>query len=489
MDPPVPCGTVIRCHFPCTRPPPPCGHPKQQHDCHETDECPPCIYLVEKACVCGKNTVANVPCHRSRVSCGQTCDAVLNCGFHRCQRSCHESGECASCHQTCTKPRKCGHACPEPCHAPAACPETEPCQAWVTLLCACGHQQQQVRCGHSMHSPLASDRTLKCSDACLVAQRNAKLAEALGLNPSDKAQQPTEYPSSTLTFFANNRRFAEEVEDALVEFIKSYRHAVLFTPASSAQRTFMHELAGVFGLQSENVDEEPKKSVAVRRSMHARIPSRLLNEAYVQHKSSLARLRPTSLAQLKRSDSPGASSSPSPALLNCNALLLRGVFGVEESQLTSALRKVTAAAPMHLKWLDDEDVVAIVSGSNTVRLRQYSQELRNMAHLNPGYNRLAKDVVVCYCDESGKIVRTDSGASTAGGAGGSSRTTASAWATVAANATPAPSAIPPRTIRGASPVGRSGTPPSQPRPAASLPASMRSSPHLPPSMIPESWDT
>lgn len=110
MEPPVPCGTTIKCHFPCTRPDPPCGHPKQQHDCHGDGEaCPPCIYLVEKRCMCGKHIVPSVPCHRTRVSCGHTCESVLPCGFHRCQQTCHEQGDCGPCTQMCTKPRKCGH--------------------------------------------------------------------------------------------------------------------------------------------------------------------------------------------------------------------------------------------------------------------------------------------------------------------------------------------------------------------------------------------
>jgi transcriptional repressor NF-X1 len=28
LEPPVPCGTILQCPYPCTRPPPPCGHPR-----------------------------------------------------------------------------------------------------------------------------------------------------------------------------------------------------------------------------------------------------------------------------------------------------------------------------------------------------------------------------------------------------------------------------------------------------------------------------
>lgn len=485
MDPPIPCGTVIQCYFPCTRPPPSCGHPKQQHDCHEMEPCPPCIYLVDKVCICGKNTVANVPCHRSRVSCGHTCDAVLNCGFHRCQKSCHDIGQCGPCHQTCTKPRKCGHSCPEPCHAPASCPETLPCQAWVTLLCACGHQQQQVRCGHSIHSPQSSnDRTLKCNDACLLAQRNAKLAEALGLNPSDKSQ-PSDYPSTTMQFFGSNRRFADEVETTLVEFIKSHKHAIIFSPPTPTQRAFIHELVAVFGLQSEDVDEEPKRSVAVRRGMHGKIPNPLLKEAYQQYQSSSStRLRPMAVGQLKKED-PRPSS-----IINLNALLLKGVFGVEESSLNAILRQITAGSPVHLRWINEEDVVAIVSNSNTIKLRTWSQEIRNMGLLNAGSSRIARDVVACYCNENGQVVQIDLPSSSASigmskipSTPGTNRTTG-AWAAVAANTAntnprPSPWSSSPLPFRPASTTAH----------VSSITRSNRPSTQSPAAPIPDQWDS
>lgn len=484
MDPPVPCGTVIECYFPCTRPPPPCGHPKQQHDCHETEPCPPCIYLVDKVCICGKNTVANIPCHRSRVSCGHTCDTVLNCGFHRCQKSCHV-GQCGPCHQTCTKPRKCGHPCPEPCHAPASCPETSPCQAWVTLLCACGHQQQQVRCGNSIHSLQNNDRTLKCNDACLLAQRNAKLAEALGLNPSDKSQ-PSEYLFTTMQFFGSNRRFAGEMETTLIEFVKSHKHAIILPPSTTAQRTFIHELVVVFGLQSEDVDEEPKKSVAIRRGMHGKIPNPLLKEAYQQYQNNSTRLRPMAVGQLKKQNSSRSSS-----IINLNALLLKGLFGLEESSLTVILRKITGGAPVHLRWINEEDVVAIVSNSNTLKLRSWSQEIQNMGFFNTGSSRIAREVVACYCNENGQIIQVDSpsslistGMSKTPSASGTSRTTG-AWAAVAANT--ANSNLPRPSPWSSSPI--SSRPASTTPHVSSITRTNRPFSQLPTAPIPDQWDS
>lgn len=98
LEPPIQCGTRLRCVYPCARPAPACGHPHVPHACHEgvviagadtADEglglvgegegegsvgaCLPCPFLTEKVCACGKKRVGNVRCSQERVSCGSVC--------------------------------------------------------------------------------------------------------------------------------------------------------------------------------------------------------------------------------------------------------------------------------------------------------------------------------------------------------------------------------------------------------------------------------
>ncbi len=57
-------------------PDPPCGHPKTPHVCHGDDSpCPPCFFLTERLCACGKKEVGNIRCSlpREKVSCGTVC--------------------------------------------------------------------------------------------------------------------------------------------------------------------------------------------------------------------------------------------------------------------------------------------------------------------------------------------------------------------------------------------------------------------------------
>lgn len=78
LAPPIPCGTKIFCSFSCNRPPPPCGHRKHPHLCHEDPSpCPPCSFLTSKRCACGKKMVENVTCSREKVLCGTPCGKLV----------------------------------------------------------------------------------------------------------------------------------------------------------------------------------------------------------------------------------------------------------------------------------------------------------------------------------------------------------------------------------------------------------------------------
>lgn len=406
LEPPVPCGTQVRCNFPCVRPPPSCGHPKMPHDCHEEESCPPCVYLTDKVCHCQKHIVKNVPCSRSRVSCGQSCDALLNCGFHRCQGICHAAGrDCAPCAQVCGKPRRlCQHPCQQKCHAPSSCPEAEPCETVITLQCACGNLQSRATCGVSIHAQ-SREKSLKCNDSCIIAQRNAKLAEALGLNPSEKAA-PAAYAYETLAYYAvpNNRKFCDGLEATLNDFVRSPKAGMVLPPANKFQRKFTHELAAVYKLASECMDLEPRCSVSIRRKQDSRIPKPLLTEAFASARASLmswqqqqqpqAAGRSMGLAQLQRS----STDAPKPL----NAIFLPGVFGHDEDSLRSLLQPALRTINFQITWQGDEDVV-VTSPDSPTRLVMMKTELKSLVRRE----QFARDVILCTVDANKNVLRRE----------------------------------------------------------------------------------
>jgi transcriptional repressor NF-X1 len=112
------------------------------------------------------------------------------------------------------------HPCTLPCHAPAACSETEPCRSTVNLSCPCGRIRQPVSCGRSTSNPAGREgsQQLKCTNECLIAKRNARLAEALGINPETRSSQVT-YTDSLISFAKANPKFCLLVEKTFAEFV------------------------------------------------------------------------------------------------------------------------------------------------------------------------------------------------------------------------------------------------------------------------------
>ncbi|KAI9510184.1 hypothetical protein F5148DRAFT_1181382 [Russula earlei] len=286
LEPPISCGTEITCPYPCVRPPPPCGHPRAPHLCHEDPtSCPPCVFLTEKLCACGKTMVGNIRCSQEKVSCGKPCGRLLECGFHTCEQLCH-TGACASCTTDCGKPRKlclpAHHPCTRPCHAPSACPEVEPCTATSTITCACGRIQQSVQCGQTTSSSAKREDVLapRCTNECELAKRNARLAEALGINPDIQKMQGTVVYSDELVAFArHNAKFVGLVEKTFAEFVSSDKRVQVLPSMPETKRKFVHDLAAVYRMDTHMVDREPHRSVQLIRRIDTRIPANLLSQS------------------------------------------------------------------------------------------------------------------------------------------------------------------------------------------------------------------
>ncbi|KAG0702207.1 hypothetical protein DFH29DRAFT_922785 [Suillus ampliporus] len=313
MEPPISCGTMMDCSYPCARPSPPCGHSRVPHACHEgviiagadqsqtieESSCPPCPFLTRKQCACGKKMVDNVRCAQERVSCGSVCGKSLACGFHHCERLCH-ADDCGTCVAVCGKSRKsclpAQHPCTQICHAPAACPETEACLALVTLTCPCGLLRSSVTC-----SQASSTTILKCTGECAIKKRNARLADALGISPEKRegTQVKVTYNEDLVTFVRANSRFVALVEKTFADFVISDKRTQVLPHMPPDRRKF---LAAIYRMDTQMVDQEPHRSVQLIRRVDTRIPTPLLS-------ASLASPSPSILGKLTDLRAPKAVSS------------------------------------------------------------------------------------------------------------------------------------------------------------------------------------
>ncbi|KAI0986862.1 hypothetical protein GJ496_008031 [Pomphorhynchus laevis] len=266
---PVPCGTSLpNCSQLCSRVHE-CDHPVQ-HNCHQNEQCPPCVFLTNKLCKCGKTTIYNVQCFIQDVSCGELCRKPLPCGLHFCQRICHK-GDCVlneeKCNQLCDRIRaECGHTCAQNCHGIADCPTTV-CQSKVIACCGCGRIKQLAICGIESQPEItdaAHDKTdmpvvrFQCDKECVHQSKLARMAAALKINSTPSIQ-----PTANIQYdFTDNIKniakeigvdYVKDIESKLKEFVnetiilKRNQNTFRFKPVGWRKRQLIHELAPYYG--------------------------------------------------------------------------------------------------------------------------------------------------------------------------------------------------------------------------------------------------
>ncbi len=219
--------------------------------------------------MCGKKLLKNQPCWLADARCGEICGKKLKCGSHFCRKACHRAGECEDagtiCHQACGKPKKaCGHPCEERCHAPSTCREDKPCPNKMFVTCECQHLKQEMKCNASKSSEGNSKKSMACDEECGRLERNRKLALALNIDPEAHRDDHVPYSSDTLKMFRENVKWSQEQEREFRVFAADEAEKRLrFKPMPSHQRAFLHSLAEDFGLDSESMDPEPHRHVAV----------------------------------------------------------------------------------------------------------------------------------------------------------------------------------------------------------------------------------
>lgn len=413
LHPPQPCGTrPPECRFECARPDRPCGHPRISHNCHPDDKpCPPCPYLMEKRCICGKQVLKTQPCWFDEPRCGLPCNKKLKCGVHLCTKPCHRPGECedadirgSHCNQPCLKVRKsCDHVDLEPCHAPYACKEDKPCQAKTFVTCECQHRKQEIRCLASKSNRWPERTPLICDDECLRLQRNAKLAAALNIDPSTHTDDHVPYSDTTLQFFQENVAWAQIYEREFRVFAADAKEKRLrFKPMRASQRAFLHSLAEDYGLDSESQDPEPHRHVSIFKTPRfVSAPAKTLAQC--------AKIRASGSVQ---PPAPAQQAQPTENIL-FNALLLTGPqFGLTIEELQSALTKDFASHPaltFTISFLPADYVVIRGSGAWTPQTLEASIKSMKPAVQQTVVTRLglANGVFLCHVDSSLNVLRRE----------------------------------------------------------------------------------
>ena len=420
LQPPLPCGTSPPpCRFDCERPTN-CGHRRIPHNCHGDEElCPKCPYLIEKPCMCGKKRLKNQPCWLADVRCGEICGKMLKCGSHSCRKPCHRPGDCEdagkSCQQSCGKAKKaCGHPCEERCHAPSSCREDQPCQNKMLITCECQHLKQEIKCNASKSSEGNSKKTLSCDDECARLARNQRLALALNIDPEAHKDDHIPYSNETLKMFRENVKWAQIQEREFRVFAADEAEKRLrFKPMPPHQRAFLHSLSEDFGFDSESVDPEPHRHIAVFKTPRFVVaPMKTLSECVRIRAATAEAAIPQSIA----SDTEQRKLQFNNAPLN-GFVLSHPRFGLTIEDLRSDLSPALDTAhnlAFDISFLPSEEIVLKTRPSTSSTMTSTDSAIAtSLRGLKPAITsivaskRLAQATHLCALDPSLNILRRE----------------------------------------------------------------------------------
>ncbi|KAL9637600.1 MAG: hypothetical protein Q9164_002104 [Protoblastenia rupestris] len=134
----------------------------------------------------------------------------------------------------------------------------------MLITCDCQHLKQETKCNASKNSDGNSKKTLNCDDECARLARNQKLAQALNIDPEAHKDDHVPYSNDTLKMFRENIKWAQTQEREFRVFAADEDEKRLrFKPMPAHQRSFLHSLSEDFGLDSESMDPEPHRHVAI----------------------------------------------------------------------------------------------------------------------------------------------------------------------------------------------------------------------------------
>ncbi|CRL01469.1 CLUMA_CG014376, isoform A [Clunio marinus] len=329
--PPVSCGVKVpECTKPCTRRHK-CTHPVKHH-CHTETDCPPCVFLTTKYCYGKHEQRKTIPCNQESFSCGMPCGKDLKCNRHKCDRKCHENA-CEKftdiCKQLCTTKRtECDHSCNAPCHE-GKCPE-KACKVLVEVTCSCGNLKEMKSCEqvayenrkiHRVNLAMqmqqngegidmkdifndGNKKTLKileCNNDCATLERNRRLDIAFKVENPNLINYPKFIPNYTdfiRLFYKKEPAFVNMVHEKLTDLVKlakeskqkSRSHS--FPVMNRDKRHVVHDLAAMFGVETQAFDAEPNRNVIATAAKESSwLPSMSIAEV-IQRETGIRQVRP-----------------------------------------------------------------------------------------------------------------------------------------------------------------------------------------------------
>jgi transcriptional repressor NF-X1 len=235
-----------------------------------------------------------------------------------------------------------------------------PCEHRIFITCDCQRVKQEARCGGTKNNPGNAIKSLKCDDECARLERNRKLALALNIDPETHKDDHIPYSAETLNMYLSNIPWTSEQEKTLRAFAadpdqKRYR----FKPMKNPQRAFLHALAEDFGFDSESMDPEPYRHVAIFKTPRfVMAPMKTLAEC--ARIRQVQRTQAVALASATVPEQKTKASNAVGELFNA-FLIMKPRFGltIEEVRAVITPSLLAASPPIQLDiaFLPNEEIV------------------------------------------------------------------------------------------------------------------------------------
>ncbi|TKA68292.1 hypothetical protein B0A49_05588 [Cryomyces minteri] len=216
-----------------------------------------------------------------------------------------------------------------------------------------------MRCAASRTSEGNNSKSLPCNDECTALARKRQIALALSINSETHVDggDHIPYASETLSLYQkDNAQWAQTQEKEFRIFaLDTEAKRLRFKPMPPSQRAFLHALADDYGLDSESMDPEPYRHVAVFKTPRfVAAPNKTLGECVRirQLQRASATSADDALPQQQRKKASNEVGEPYNALLITNPR-----FGLTVDEIRAELATVTTAADFAIEFLPSEEVV------------------------------------------------------------------------------------------------------------------------------------
>ncbi|KAL9048809.1 MAG: hypothetical protein Q9162_007540 [Coniocarpon cinnabarinum] len=235
-------------------------------------------------------------------------------------------------------------------------------------------RKEETRCGASATSDGNLKKELKCDDECARLERNRKLAVALDIDQATHTDDHIPYSSETLSLFAQKPTWSTEQEREFRVFAADAEERRLrFKPMPPHHRAFLHALAEDYGLDSESMDPEPHRHVAIFKTPRfVSAPTKTLRDALRIRQSQL-REEGKELVANAQAKADAESRAKAAARQPFNGFLLtQPRFALTDDEISTALaasqsntgingQRLDSNLDFSIQFLPNEDV-ALVGG-------------------------------------------------------------------------------------------------------------------------------